>query len=190
MPSTVIAATGPLSRAYLAQLSWQPVAAVDKARWHRLANRDEVDQVAVDDDGWLVGVPRGRDWFVCEWPVSGPPDPRLANHRLRADRSDGQGSTPVYLLDPEGRVRLLPSARRPHHGNSFAWGYGGGGPWDFSAAVVDLLMRASPAIDPQMAHEVVGDLVASPRTPDWAVADLLAQLERRAPRRHTRSSPP
>lgn len=190
-PSEVVSATGPLSRDYLDQFRWSPVAEADPARLRRLANREELDFVAVDDDGWLVGVPKGQAWFACEWPVSGPPDPSLANCRVRADRSDGHGATPIFLVHPDGKVRLLPSAGYRRHGNSYAWGYGGGGPWDFTAAVVDLLRRACPpdqAIDPHSAQSVVGDLVASPRTPDWSVADLLAQIERRSALARARTS--
>jgi hypothetical protein len=194
MPSTVVAATGPLSRAYLDQLKWQPIDSADPARLQRLANREDLDEVAVDDDGWLVAIPKNRAWFVCEWPVSGPPDASLKESVIRADRSEPQGSTPVYLEDALRRLRLLPSAGHRHHGNSYAWGYGGGGPWDLGAAAVDLLGRASGSpmnFAADTAHEVVNNLVASPRTPNWRVSDLLEQISRHRPRRpRTKSAPP
>lgn len=193
LPSTVLAASGPLTRAYLDQLSWMPVAQADPERLARLSNRGELHRIAVDDDGWLVGIPKGRAWFVCEWPVSGLPDPSLCNYRVRADLPGNAGSTPVYLVGPETHVRLMPSAGRRQHGNSFAWGYGGGGPWNFTEAVVDLLTQTCPtheAVDEPTARDVVRDLVASPRTPDWAVADLLTQVARRHPPQRSAASRP
>ncbi len=182
MPSTVVSSTGPLGRSYLDQLTWQPIASTDWARVRRLTNEDQLAWAGIDPDGWLVAVPKDRRWFTCEWPVSGPVDPALEGCAIRADRSDRHGSTPVYLTHPDGRIGLLPSAGHRHRGNSYAWGYGGGGPWNFTAAVVDLLTRADPDLDAATAEEVVFELVAGPRTPDWQVSDLLAETRRRRPR--------
>jgi len=183
-PSTVLAATGPLSRAYLDQFTWQLAQSGDPARLQRLPNRDELDRVTIDHDGWLVARPKSGEWFVCEWPVSGAPDHALAGCEIRADRSEASGATPVFLIDPDGKLRLLPSAGQRHHGNSFAWGYGGGGPWDFSAAIADLLARAAGSTADSFtseAHALSGELVASPRTPSWRVSDLLAQIPNPGP---------
>lgn len=188
MPSTVVSATGPLSRSYLDQLTWQPVTSTEQARRRRLTNGKQLAQAGIDPDGWLVAVPKDRRWFTCEWPVSGPVDPALAGCSIRADRPDGHGSTPVYLTHPDGRIGLLPSAGHRHRGNSYAWGYGGGGPWDFTAAVVDLLTRVDPDLDAATAEEVVFERVAGPRTPDWQVSDLLAETRRRRPRRSRQQS--
>lgn len=182
MPSTVVSATGPLSRSYLDQLTWHPATSADQGRRRRLTNGEQLAHTGIDPDGWLVAMPKDRRWFVSEWPVSGPADPTLVDCRIRADRPDGHGSTPVYLTHPDGRIGLLPSAGHRHHGNSYAWGYGGGGPWDLTAAVVDLLLRAEPDLNAAAAEEVVFERVAGPRTPDWPVGDLLAETRRRRSR--------
>lgn len=181
-PSAPLSATGPLARRYLDQLKWIPIEDADQDRVRRLPNRPELTRAAMDSDGWLVAKPN-RGWFVCEWPVGGPRDSDLAACRVQADRPARQGSTPVFLSWPDGRLSPLPSGGRGLDTNTYAWGYGGGGPWNLIAAVVDLLERATAAgeLDLHTAMEVAREHVASPRTPDWQVSELIAEVRRRQP---------
>ncbi|HEX2903962.1 MAG TPA: hypothetical protein VHO01_10955 [Jatrophihabitans sp.] len=181
-PSTPMPATGPLTRRYLDELDWFPVEDADPDRVRRMPDRKDVSRVAEDADGWLV-VRLGRGLFASEWPVSGPRDEVLASCRIQADRPARHGNTPVFLTWPDGRLSPLPSAGRDSDSNTYAWGYSGGGPWNLILAVVDLLQRAVPAGElhgPTML-DVVQEMVASPRTPDWQVSDLIDKVRRRQP---------
>ena len=179
-PSTTLPARGPITRTYLGGVNWQSEDSFDPCRLNRLRGVIKIGRVGVDPDGWLVAVSPDGNEFACEWPVSGDPDVTLSEATIRADRPGAPRPTPVYVQRPDGRLQLLPASRNRHQGNSYTWGYSGTGPSNLAAATLDLLHRATPErVTPDAAWtQRLLDLVASPRVPDWHVADLLRRTSK------------
>jgi predicted DNA-binding transcriptional regulator AlpA len=169
-PSTVLPLNGPLTRAYLDTVRWQPADAVDEDRLHRLRGVLDPKRVGLDPDGWLVIA--AKDGFACEWPVGGESDPTLRDAVIRADRPRA-GPTPVYI-ERDAQLHLLPSAPNRHNGNSFTWGYPGTGPTNLATATLDLLLRAG-ITETSRADSwrlLTHRLATSPVTPHWRVDEL------------------
>jgi predicted DNA-binding transcriptional regulator AlpA len=184
-PSVPMAATGPLTRQFLGEITWLTDDDIDPDRLRRLRGLHHLDRVGVDVDGWLVAVSEDQQWFQSEWPVSGVRDDQLRHAAIRADRPSERGSTPVYIQGPDGALRPLPSAPIRNHGNAYAWGYGGTGPSDLAAATVDVLRRASGeqvTFDDEAADGLAHEYASGPRTPNWPVDELLVKLAERRPR--------
>jgi hypothetical protein len=184
-PSTPLAAEGPLSRKYLGEITWSATEEIDPRRLQRISGLETVHRVGLDADGWLVALSEDQRWFMCEWPVGGAGDSQLRHASIRADRQSAQGSTPIYIQRADGSLQPLPSAPHRHHGNSYAWGYGGTGPSDLAAATVDVLRRAcddQTEFDYEAAYDLAHEHATSPRTPNWPVDELLSELAKRRPR--------
>ncbi|MCW2901982.1 MAG: hypothetical protein JWO67_4247 [Streptosporangiaceae bacterium] len=87
----------------------------------------------LDPDGRLVlhypapdtatSARRGERWFAVEWPLLPPTTPVPPGTRIVADPD--LGDRPVYLVDPSGRMNLLPADPGARlHGE---WNFGGNG---------------------------------------------------------------
>jgi hypothetical protein len=189
-PSTGLPLDGPLTRAYLDTVQWQPADAVDEDRLHRLRGVLDPKRVGLDPDGWLVIA--AKDGFACEWPVSGEADPTLRDAVIRADRPS-TGPTPVYI-ERDSQLHLLPSAPNRHNGNSFTWGYPGTGPTNLATATLDLLLRAG-ITETNRADSwrlLTHRLATSPATPFWRVDELRPESGDASdddPDRHTDDEP-
>lgn len=175
-PSELLPTSGPLTRSYLNGVNWQPLSQIDPSRLDRLRAVLPVGRAGLDPDGWLVALSVDGKDFACEWPTSGQSDPTLALATIRADRPSPNGATPVYVERASGRLQLLPSAGDRRHGNAFTWGYSGTGPSNLAAAVLDLVRRAQcGTTEDTAAADVVRNLVASPRIPNWDVQTILSR---------------
>jgi predicted DNA-binding transcriptional regulator AlpA len=190
-PSTKLPIDGPLTRAYLDTVQWQPADTVDQDRLHRLLGVLDPKRVGLDPDGWLVIA--ANDGFACEWPVSGERDLSLRHAVIRADRSSAGGPAPVYI-ERDAQLHLLPSAPDRYHGNSYTWGYPGTGPANLATATLDLLRRAGIAETNRADswHHLTRRLAESPATPYWRVDELRPESDDASdddPYRHTSGKP-
>ena len=177
-PSEIMSAKGPLTRAYMDSVDWGKVEDPDGRRLRRFLSRlGTVGRVGTDCTGCLVVVAEDGCHFLCEWPISGAPDPTLMNATIRADRDDAESAIPIFVEHASGELTLLPSAPNGYWGNAYAWGYPGSGPMNLEAATIDLIRRATGTHPSDTTRAYVKHLVRERRIPNWRVSDLASIQE-------------
>jgi hypothetical protein len=131
--------------------------------------RKKLEICGIDPDGHLVIVDGLAQEFWCEWPV-GTTAPASPTTKVRADRLESSDHHPVFLVSPNGLVRLLPASTHPAHTHDFYWGYHGSGPGNLIAA----LMESGPEQQDARYEAAVTQRVTRGGTPNWTFAELAA----------------
>lgn len=137
---------GECDRRYLESIAWKttPVETREARLLLEHIHGDDL-RYGLDHDGRLVIDSPVQEVFVVHWPVVAPARPYPVGSFIVADGAIG--SRPVYVEEPDGRLRALP--RQPSMiATDWNFGYSGSGP----GSLVEAIMRTfaqTEAVDRQ-----------------------------------------
>ena len=182
-PAGPYRAVGRWTCAYLDGVAWgaTPAEPTRADRVARLVADTEAAEprVGTDPYGRAVAVSADGSSFAVEWPAGPASADVLAGSVVLADPETETGPVPVFLQLADGGLDLLPAHPSEVPSHDFTWGYAGGGPWNLSRAVADVVQAAALAagapVGGAAARAVAREAVAAARPPAYRVDELVVR---------------